>query len=536
MLDGLDSGGTPEQFAGRQWLATTNGLWLTGFGTGGWFVPHGEGLAFQTDWRIDLPFSTIDRWFKWKDGQILGIQFGRGGFIADETALLANSQRKTSVKIFQTDKPLIQTADGEIFGFFRGQPRVLQEWDGKTWREHPLPEKVQLNSHEILTDSLNRVWWIHLPYGSPDATPSYLFDPARGKFEIFANYPAALQAQLRSHPGLQIGANEVYAPKFSADGRICFEDTYWKLYYFNGHTWREWEKAKISSPQTWYQSIVNPFFASDGSLSITLKKSIWQFTELEGWRSTNSAAEAKTTTSKPTLQRPPAIAALSRADSLVTDRLGTSWFTADNRLFRSAYGQNHAWFSPTDAEPFVDGRKLVGALIDKAGNVFLKTSTAGHEEYVYSPMPFAAPDTSAKRIREDGDTVQIELAATGTDTPRFSWRVDDEPWSVAQTGRSVVLDDLPAGQHRFQAVAINDRFQADATPAEVTFETRTAPTKNIAKWIAQLGDKNFAMRAAAVKYLSHHADVALPALQQARDQETDRDRRWWLDAAIQQCK
>jgi hypothetical protein len=39
-----------------------------------------------------------------------------------------------------------------------------------------------------------------------------------------------------------------------------------------------------------------------------------------------------------------------------------------------------------------------------------------------------------------------------------------------------------------------------------------------------------------VKNLSRQTAVALPALRQARDRETDPDRRWWLDAAIQQCE
>jgi hypothetical protein len=58
----------------------------------------------------------------------------------------------------------------------------------------------------------------------------------------------------------------------------------------------------------------------------------------------------------------------------------------------------------------------------------------------------------------------------------------------------------------------------------------------IENWIAQLGDSNFSKRNAMVKLLAQHSVEALPALQQALKTETDNDRRWWLQAAIQQCQ
>lgn len=58
----------------------------------------------------------------------------------------------------------------------------------------------------------------------------------------------------------------------------------------------------------------------------------------------------------------------------------------------------------------------------------------------------------------------------------------------------------------------------------------------IENWIAQLGDSNFSKRNATVKMLAQHPVEALPALQQALKTETDSDRRWWLQAAIQQCQ
>jgi len=58
----------------------------------------------------------------------------------------------------------------------------------------------------------------------------------------------------------------------------------------------------------------------------------------------------------------------------------------------------------------------------------------------------------------------------------------------------------------------------------------------IRNWMAQLDDSNFSKRNAAVKMLAQHPSEALPALQRALKTETDNDRRWWLQAAMQQCQ
>ena len=121
-------------------------------------------------------------------------------------------------------------------------------------------------------------------------------------------------------------------------------------------------------------------------------------------------------------------------------------------------------------------------------------------------------------------------------SPRFSWRVDDAPWHEAATNQTLHLEELSAGHHRVQVIALDEQLQTDPAPAEVSFETHSNPVQPIQKWIAQLGDKDFAHREAAVKSLSRQAELALPALRQARERESDPDRRWWLDAAIQQCE
>jgi hypothetical protein len=60
--------------------------------------------------------------------------------------------------------------------------------------------------------------------------------------------------------------------------------------------------------------------------------------------------------------------------------------------------------------------------------------------------------------------------------------------------------------------------------------------EQILKWIAQLADADFSKREAAVNSLAQNSTAALPALEQSLKAETDGDRRWWIQSAIQECE
>jgi hypothetical protein len=59
--------------------------------------------------------------------------------------------------------------------------------------------------------------------------------------------------------------------------------------------------------------------------------------------------------------------------------------------------------------------------------------------------------------------------------------------------------------------------------------------EQIQKWIAQLADPDFSKRESAVNELARHSTAALAVLEQALKTETDSDRSWWIQSAIQGC-
>jgi hypothetical protein len=73
-------------------------------------------------------------------------------------------------------------------------------------------------------------------------------------------------------------------------------------------------------------------------------------------------------------------------------------------------------------------------------------------------------------------------------------------------------------------------------PAPAPVKVEPVSADQILKWIAQLADADFSKRETAVNDLSRNSVAALPALEQSLKTETDGDRRWWIQSAIQECE
>jgi hypothetical protein len=83
---------------------------------------------------------------------------------------------------------------------------------------------------------------------------------------------------------------------------------------------------------------------------------------------------------------------------------------------------------------------------------------------------------------------------------------------------------IPSPPHPLEVVA----------PPSVKIQPISAD--QILKWIAQLADPDFSKRETAVSELAQNSTAALPALEQSLKTETDSDRRWWIQSAIQECE
>jgi hypothetical protein len=124
-------------------------------------------------------------------------------------------------------------------------------------------------------------------------------------------------------------------------------------------------------------------------------------------------------------------------------------------------------------------------------------------------------------------------------------------WLVLTNRQAIYVDDDLRFEHSGDYSGINKCVSVfSAAGAKVTVrsitvkqlpvshpaKTEMISTEKISGWIAQLGDPDFSKRNAAVKLLAQYPVETLPALQQALKTETDEDRRWWIQSAIQECQ
>jgi hypothetical protein len=94
----------------------------------------------------------------------------------------------------------------------------------------------------------------------------------------------------------------------------------------------------------------------------------------------------------------------------------------------------------------------------------------------------------------------------------------------------VYLADLIGGEHRLEAVALDEFLQTDRSPAVLQLALDANPEEQIRQWVEQLRDPEYEKRKEAVAKLARYGALALPALQKARENASD-DLRWWIDAA-----
>ncbi|HEU6448316.1 MAG TPA: HEAT repeat domain-containing protein [Verrucomicrobiae bacterium] len=211
----------------------------------------------------------------------------------------------------------------------------------------------------------------------------------------------------------------------------------------------------------------------------------------------------------------------------------------------------------------------------KDGGLVLKTG-----ERYQTPESFRPPVEIKIIAKTDSTNLRIGYAA---DQVIFNWelnknqlRVDGGPangmhkagageipagkfvairWLVTPTEQQIYVDDQLRFQHAGDYSQIDKPvvvFPAEgstvtvksltveplaaAAIGPVTNTGKSATPGQIQKWITQLQDADFSKRDAAIDALAQNPESALPVLERALKIETDDDRRWWLQSAIQRCR
>jgi hypothetical protein len=542
VVNGLDMRTEFAQDPIRPFAATPAGLWVGAYGSGPWLVPNGSGEAVQIDWHYNYPLDESEGLLQLPDQRMLFVDPNRGSIAVNPADLLAARQSPPGIRTLNPLRPFLQDERGHIWGILSSDNRAFSEWNGKTWVSHALPFNTTIGPPRLsfATDSQGQIWV--LDDRGPCQGPAAVLNPARANFDVYPDYPAALQAQLPSHPTLHLEAYPYTVPIFSPDGRIGYHDRCGKLNYFDGQEWHSWTLQDINGDSRSRILPASPvFFDRAGNFAVNIQGTTWEYAPKGGWRSTPPEPGQETGPDlrlpRPSL-RPPPGCEFSNPESVARDRLGTYWMTYRNQFYRAIPGLCLPQISPQDHQPFIDGRTVKAALVDPQGNAFLETYFHTNPvvgEYVIVDARPPLPQTNVRASVDAAGAVKVHFGATLKGPAWFTWRIDDGAWTLPSHDAEATLNGLAAGKHRIDVAAMDERLQIDPTPAVAQVEIRVNTEQQLLALIEQLKDPDYSVRDAAVAGLVRQPALALPLLQAAREKASP-DQRWWIDAAIQQIR
>jgi hypothetical protein len=191
----------------------------------------------------------------------------------------------------------------------------------------------------------------------------------------------------------------------------------------------------------------------------------------------------------------------------------------------------------SEANPFVDDRRIDQAFVTGDGEIFLLTDQYDRAEYLHLRFEASPPKTRAHIAAAAADRVELAVDSSSSIAPPrwFRWRLDQGAWSDPIPDTHITLDGLPGGEHRCEIVALDRWLRTDLAPAVVSLNIKISESERITGLIADLRNADFDKREAAVRMLARYPQNALPALRAARATATE-DSGWWINAAIQEAE
>ena len=410
LIDGLDSQAIFQNFPQRPFLSTPEGLWVGSYGRGAWLLPAGDAAPIRLDWHGGYALSNTDHLIAVKPeiGGVLAFRTNNanGASVSPMQAHLEKEfthPHASLIRTFATNHPLVQDGRGYLWNLETPEPgprgavkgvATLSEWNGSAWTIHPLPAEADPYSFSTLdADNQGRLWlrpWA----GQNRDKPTYVFDPASQNWLSFSTYKKALLDQ-RGVPGFRLFMGRD-APVYDGQNRLAYRESgQWRLNFFDGQVWHQWARSDIIPHDTLF-ALEPPFFSKEGLLCVNIdhdpnkpnaQQKSWAWEEADGWRQIPYEEGpndwvAINRRSPPTL--PPGCPPPDFL-SVAQDNNGVLWLTSSHVLYRVKDGKSAPALSADTPTPFLDGRRITGAMTDPLGNTFLTTESGNSGEYVMLP-------------------------------------------------------------------------------------------------------------------------------------------------------
>jgi len=495
-------------------LALNNGILFGTAWNGLLWLPPNKSKIEQYDKLRGFRLSKVTQLFAMGNKGVLAL--GEEGSAMARLPPWSQAPTHGAFEIPDISEAPLKDQHGRFWARSRKNGESLKEWDGHTWKTHPLPphkEVVNLPS----VDSAGRIWL-------QSQETVFIFDPAKRHWRTEKGMHAALEHALAADRNFSLGENDAWHGAFAGDRRVCYrEDTGVFLEYYDGKSWRVWKDKPVC--------YLRPSFDKAGQLTGVDNGPRWSFDGNEWKKEAEQPSPApKDDTSKLTPLKINSTTTYNYDyDRVKHDEMGNAWLAENHRLYGFRRGLLAPVFAENEADPFCDGRRIRKAVNDGAGNVFFDSDAYGECLLLH----FGKPPRTKVQGTLKVDSLAIKLSTDALPARWFEWRLDQSNWSKSTEQRDLAFSFLPNGKHVFEARGISARFQVDPKGAKYEFRVLVDREKQVAYALRSLHDGDFGEREKAVLILASQPGLAREQLQTLR-QTASSDETWWIDAAIQE--
>jgi len=462
-------------------LKTQNGVWFSSYGSGLWWIPT-HGALVHRDWRTGEPRDCVISLTRLHDNRIAAAEMlayaqsrPKLAYLLPQNPAETSSTPRSRIEITSINDGdairIVSDSRRHMWGVGLTKPDSLDEWDGKRWVPHILPEAWRVDVDKYLeVDNHDLIWCFSLN-GSHESKqeaakqPEHvvIFDPVKSIWLHYQDmtqaveaHPVALQDDIRD--GLWSKSRHTFGMIDSIFGERK-------------------PQAKIESPK-----LPAPF-------------------------------------SQKHYDQPP-----------VPDPEGGLWYVStEGDVDRYWHGSMFNILGRNEINPFIWGANIDDIRIDAGYRYWIRVSMYGR--HVDLLLPVSPRRSIPIAVKHDAPDCITAIAQGTGKADILGWLLDDE--QLPQWGKDrMSWSDLANGVHHISLYSVDDRGLPVRVSVSAPITVMISPSVRISRLIEKLKTGSDADREDAIRLLVPFGKAAIPALK-AASQNAGLSGAWWIEAAIQ---
>ena len=193
------------------------------------------------------------------------------------------------------------------------------------------------------------------------------------------------------------------------------------------------------------------------------------------------------------------------------------------RLKRMRFGKIANVFADGEVSPIPSSKRINRVWVDDRGTAFVYSEPV--LALIHPGMKSQMPEPGVTRPEPDS------IGIRSTQTP-FVWRMDGGGW-VWSDQPELLIEGIAPGSHHLELASASPDLSLSKEIRSINFQVQIGEKAQVASWIGQLADPDYARREKAARFLVKRGKPVLEVLRSAKKDAPD-DVRWWMDAVEQE--